>query len=126
MIRDYIGIPFENCDCYRLVQLYYKNELNIDIPDVVANPNQLKLAYMEYIQNIAKCWTTSNTPKEHDVVAMKTDIDNPKLVTHFGVVVKVDGKLKILHTFKKSHSHLVDLDNIAYVNKIKGFHTWRH
>ena len=131
MINDYIGIPFidkgrdfKGCDCYGLIKLYYKNELGIDIPDVVASPNQLRLAYIEYIKNISSLWTTSTEPKENDVVAMKTDVNNPKLVTHFGIIVKVNSGLKILHTFKKSNSHIVDLNNPAYANKIKGFHSW--
>lgn len=131
-IDKFIGIPFVNkgrnyngCDCYGLVKLYYKDILGIDIPDVIANPKQIKLAYIEYLDNVSKYWKEHNTPIEGSVVAMLTDINNPNLVTHFGVIVKVDNKLKILHTFKHSQSHLIDINNLAYRNKIKAFYTWQ-
>lgn len=132
MIEKYIGIPFidkkkdfTGADCYGLVQLYYKNELNIDVPNVSANSNQLKMAYLEYLQNVANHWETIEEPEENCVVAMKTDANNPKLITHFGIIIKVDGRLKILHTFKNTNSHIVELDNPAYKSKIKGFHKWQ-
>lgn len=133
MISDFIGIPFldkgrdfKGLDCYGLCKLFYEKELDIIIPDVIANPNQPKLAYMEYLENINQYWETSKEPILNSIVAMCTNLEHPNLVTHFGVLIEVDGKMKILHTFKGSNSHIVDLDNPAYINKIKGFHKWHY
>lgn len=131
IVNDFIGIPFvdkgrdiKGCDCYGLIKLYYKEILNIDIPDVLASPNQPKLAYMEYLANTNKYWSTSQEMKENSIVAMCTDAEHPKMITHYGIIIKVDNKLKMLHTFKNVQSHLVDLPNLAYDNKIKAYHEW--
>jgi len=131
-ISNFIGIPFINkgrtfeaCDCYGVVKLYYKEILGIDIPDVLASPKQPRMAYMEYLENISKYWIEHYEPKENSVVALHTDPQHPKLVTHFGVVVKLDNKLKMLHTFRDTQSHLVDIDNPIYANKIKAYYEWR-
>lgn len=130
-MEKYIGIPFidkgkdfNGCDCYGLLQLYYKEEMGIDVPDVIANSKQLRMAYVEYLKNVADHWEKIEEPEENCVVALQTDINNPKLVTHFGIIVKIDGKLKMLHTFKNTASHLVELTNPAYTPKIKGFLKW--
>lgn len=132
-MSELIGIPFvpkgrslNGCDCYGLNMLYYKTVLSIDIPDVVAGPSQKNMAHVEFLNHVAKNWTKIDEPIEHCVVSMKTDSHNPNLVTHHGVVVKVDGVLKILHTFRKVESHLIDIDHIAYKNKIVGFYQWHN
>lgn len=131
-IEKYIGIPFidkgrdfKGCDCYGLAKLYFKNELDIDIPDVIARPNQIKMAYMEYLSNISKYWIEHKEIKENTIVALKTDPNNPKLVTHFGIILKIDNKLKMLHTFRDTASHLVDLPNQIYDNKIVAYYEWK-
>lgn len=130
-LNDFIGIEFLNrgrsfthCDCYGLVMLYFKEILGITIPDVIASPKQPKMSHLEYLDNISKHWEELNYPDENFVVALSTHPSHPNLVTHFGVVVKVDGRLKMLHTFKDTKSHLVDLDNPAYKPRIKAYYKW--
>lgn len=132
MIEKFIGIPFTDkgrdfngCDCYGIVKLYFKEVLKTDIPDVIASPRQLKMAYLEYLENISKYWIEHKEPLENSVVALLTDPNNPKLVTHFGIIIKIDGKLKMLHTFKNTASHLVDMPSPIYQNKIKAYYEWR-
>jgi hypothetical protein len=131
-LDKYIGIPFvdkgrdlKGSDCYGLAKVFYKEELGIDIPDVLASPDQVKMAYMEYLQNINEYWIEHYEPELYSIVALKTSPEHPKLVTHFGVVVEHNGKLKMLHTFRDTDSHLVDLDNPIYKNKIKAYYKWR-
>ena len=133
MIKDFIGIPFidkgrdyKGADCYGLCLIYFRDVLNINIPDVIASPNQVRMAYLEYLSNIRDFWIEHKEPKENTIVAMMTDPDNPKLVTHFGIILKIDGKLKILHTFRDTASHIVDIDNPIYKNRIKAYYEWRH
>ena len=129
---EFIGIPFidkgrdyKGADCYGLAKLYFKDILDIDIPDVMASPQQLKMAYLEYLSNINKFWIEHKEPKENTIVAMRTDLNNPNLVTHFGIVIKVENRLKILHTFRDVNSHLIDIDHPAYINKIVAYYEWK-
>lgn len=133
MIDKYIGVPFlkkgrttKGLDCYGLVMSYYRDCLSIEIPDVGATHLQPSLAHLEYIDNAAKHWKEVDKPVENAVVAMSTIVSRPSLVNHFGIIVSVDNKLKILHTFKETNAHLVDIDNIAYKSKIKAYYIWQN
>lgn len=132
MIEDFVGIPFvdkgrsyKGADCYGLCMLYFKDVLNIDMPDVLASPKQIKMAYIEYLSNIKEYWIEHKEIKENTVVALRTDPNNPRLVTHFGIILKIDGKYKMLHTFRDTASHIVELPNAIYDNKIVAYYEWK-
>lgn len=131
-LSKYIGIPFvdegrtfKGCDCYGLVKLYFKNELNKTLPEIRIHPDQSSLSMAKFLSVVSKNCKRHDTPKEGFGVALRTDPQNPKFVTHFGVVVKANGKLQILHTFRKKESHLVEVNHPAYKNKIEGFYEWQ-
>lgn len=126
---DFIGIPYidngrslKGCDCYGLVMLYYKNVLNIDIPDSKITPDQPRRIFLNYLNEISKNWETVEKPNQDDVVAFSYNPNHPNIVTHFGVMI--DDKY-CLHTLGKVNSHITKIDDMRIKGFIKAFHRWK-
>ena len=126
-MTKYIGIPyldkgrtFAGCDCYGLVKLYYKNELNIDIPEVNTGAETPRRTLAVYLEQISKKWREA-TPQKNAVVAMCLNAEHPKMVTHFGVMLN---NKTMLHSYKNAHSHIISIDHPTVKNQIKGFYKW--
>lgn len=129
MISKFIGIPFvskgrsfNGCDCYGLVKLYYKEILNIDIPETIITAEQPRRTFANYLNEISKNWTTT-TPAKNVVVAMSVNAEHPNLVTHFAVMI--DDK-RFIDTRENMSSYLTSIDDERIKNQIKGFYKWQH
>lgn len=123
----FIGIPFADgeqsfngANCYGLVRLFYKEHLNIEIPELKINSEHSNMVWATYLKEISNNWDYSDEPLPFDVVAMAHDITHPKIVQHVGVYL---GNGKVLHTLNKVESHIVELEKIKYM--VKGYHRWR-
>lgn len=128
MIKTFIGIPFVDrgrdktgSDCYGILKMYYKEILDIEIEEIIADPNRPKQCYVKYLDQIARKWEKVETPEPHSVVAMSTNMEHPEMITHFGVMI--DNK-RMLHTFKNTQSHIINIDNPMIKSQIKGFYKW--
>ena len=129
MISKFIGIPFvskgrsfNGCDCYGLVKLYYKEILNIDIPETIITAEQPRRTFANYLNEISKNWTAT-TPAKNVVVAMSVNAEHPNLVTHFAVMI--DDK-RFIDTRENMSSYLTSIDDERIKNQIKGFYKWQH
>ena len=129
MISRFIGIPFvskgrsfNGCDCYGLVKLYYKEILNIDIPETIITAEQPRRTFANYLNEISKNWTAT-TPAKNVVVAMSVNAEHPNLVTHFAVMI--DDK-RFIDTRENMSSYLTSIDDEKIKNQIKGFYKWQH
>ncbi len=129
MINKFIGIPFvskgrsfRGCDCYGLVKLYYKEILNIEIPETVITSKQPRRTFANYLNEISKNWT-STTPQKNAVIAMAVNAEHPSLVTHFAVMI--DDK-RFIDTRENMSSYLTSIDDEKIKNQIKGFYKWQH
>ena len=129
MISKFIGIPFvskgrsfNGCDCYGLVKLYYKEILNIDIPETIITAEQPRRTFANYLNEISKNWTAT-TPAKNVVVAMSVNSEHPNLVTHFAVMI--DDK-RFIDTRENMSSYLTSIDDEKIKNQIKGFYKWQH
>ncbi len=129
MISNFIGIPFvskgrsfNGCDCYGLVKLYYKEILNIDIPETIITVEQPRRTFANYLNEISKNWTAT-TPAKNVVVAMSVNAEHPNLVTHFAVMI--DDK-RFIDTRENMSSYLTSIDDEKIKNQIKGFYKWQH
>jgi cell wall-associated NlpC family hydrolase len=129
MISRFIGIPFvskgrtfSGCDCYGLVKLYYKEVLNIEIPETVITAEQPRRTFANYLNEISKNWI-STTPFKNAVVAMAVNAEHPNLVTHFAVMI--DDK-RFIDTRENMSSYLTNIDDEKIKNQIRGFYTWQH
>lgn len=129
MISKFIGIPFvskgrsfNGCDCYGLVKLYYKEILNIDIPETIITAEQPRRTFANYLNEISKNWTAT-TPAKNVVVAMSVNAEHPNLVTHFAVMI--DDK-RFIDTRENMSSYLTSIEDEKIKNQIKGFYKWQH
>ena len=129
MINDFIGIPFvskgrtfRGCDCYGLVKLYYKEVLNIELPETVITAEQPRRTFANYLNEISKNWTLT-TQQKNAVVAMAVNAEHPSLVTHFAVMI--DDK-RFIDTRENMSSYLTSIDDERIKNQIKGFYKWQH
>ena len=129
MISKFIGIPFvskgrsfNGCDCYGLVKLYYKEILNIDIPETIITAEQPRRTFANYLNEISKNWTAT-TPAKNVVIAMSVNAEHPNLVTHFAVMI--DDK-RFIDTRENMSSYLTSIDDERIKNQIKGFYKWQH
>ena len=129
MISNFIGIPFvskgrsfNGCDCYGLVKLYYKEILNIDIPETIITAEQPRRTFANYLNEISKNWTAT-TPAKNVVVAMSVNAEHPNLVTHFAVMI--DDK-RFIDTRENMSSYLTSIEDEKIKNQIKGFYKWQH
>ena len=129
MISKFVGIPFvskgrsfNGCDCYGLVKLYYKEILNIDIPETIITAEQPRRTFANYLNEISKNWTAT-TPAKNVVVAMSVNAEHPNLVTHFAVMI--DDK-RFIDTREDMSSYLTSIDDERIKNQIKGFYKWQH
>ncbi len=127
-LEKYIGIPFvdkgrtlDGADCYGIVKLYYKEFLNIDIEEIIANPDNAKSCFVKYLDQISRNWKQENHAVKNSVVAMSTNPQHPNMITHFGVMI--DDK-RMLHTFKNVQCHVICIDNPIIKTQIKGFYSW--
>lgn len=129
MIDKFIGIPFvsqgrsfRGCDCYGLVKLYYKEILNIEIPETVITAEQPRRTFANYLNEISKNWTPT-VPSKNAVVAMAVNAEHPTLITHFAVMI--DDK-RFIDTRENMSSYLTSIDDEKIKNQIKGFYKWQH
>ena len=129
MINDFIGIPFvskgrtfRGCDCYGLVKLYYKEVLNIELPETVITAEQPRRTFANYLNEISKNWTLT-VPSKNAVVAMAVNAEHPSLITHFAVMI--DDK-RFIDIRENRSSYLTSIDDEKIKNQIKGFYKWQH
>jgi cell wall-associated NlpC family hydrolase len=127
MIDPYVGIPFEDrgesfdgSDCYGILRLIYKNELQIEIPSFLGSCYSTKMIFSDYLKQISECWELVGEPQPFDVVAMAHDPQHPRVVQHFGLYL---GNNKMLHTLENIGSHIVDFNEMKYY--VKGVYRWR-
>lgn len=128
MMDKFIGIPFvdkgrdlKGCDCFGLVELYYKHILDIEINYMSIPCENSRRIFADFLHHVSKDWVRVEEPEKHCVVALCTNDNHPDMVTHFGIMLD---KKRMLHTLKKTESHVVQLENNFF--KIKGFYKWRY
>jgi len=124
LFDKYIGIPFvdngddfNKCDCFGIVRLFYKEELNISIFKHEGNQHSIKRAVLEFLQESRINWQVVQEPKLYDVIAMAHDPNHPKIIQHFGIYI---GDGKMIHTLNKASSHIAKVDDYKYY--IKSIH----
>lgn len=126
-INDYVGIPFvlrgrdrEGIDCWGLVRLFYKEQLNIDLPsllDIYVDDANPYAALSEQLAIKKEKWDTVHTPEFGDVVVLRYK----GLPVHVGVYV---GNGKFLHAFGKVNSVIEKLSSPKWKNRIEGFYRY--
>lgn len=126
MLNKFIGIPFKNrqssfdqCDCFGLVRLVYKETQGKIIKQPQSSAFHSRLIEEEYLAEISKNWKEVKDPLNGDVVAMAHDPLLPNVVQHFGIFL---GGGKMLHTLRGVGSHVCRLNVYTYC--IKGYYRY--
>ena len=126
-MMQYIGIPFKDgepsfggANCITLVELFYREELGIEIEPIRVDHDHKRRAFMQYLTEISERWDALPEPELYCVVAMAHSPKHPDLVQHFGIYL---GDGIILHTLQNVGSHIVRLSKMKPF--IKGYYKWR-
>lgn len=118
-MRELIGVPFEKLDCFALVREAYKVQKGIYIPQAKTHYSQSNKVFSEFIDEISKNWI--EVPRQKGVcVALKYDLDHPKIVTHFGYMYDYDN---ILHTTLETGSIIESYKNLEKL--VYGFYDYK-
>lgn len=116
----YIGINFDDFDCYHLTKKIYKEVYNLDILDTNVKHYESDLinkSYMEEASNWIK--VDINEAREGDIVALRFDPNFSKIVTHFAIMIN---NTQIIHTTERTGSIVENVSK--YYKLIDGF--YRH
>lgn len=114
----YIGIPFQQLDCFNLVKLIYKEVYDKYILSTKVKHNQSDLINQSYLGEVDN-WIEVKTPLEGDIVAIRLDSNYPHLVTHFGVMIN---DKQMIHTTEKTNCVVENITK--YYKLVAGF--YRH
>lgn len=124
----YIGIPFvdkgceiDGSDCYGIIRLIYKHELDIDIPVFNGSCYDTRSIFLDYMRQISEHWELVKEPQKYDVIAMAHDPQHPRIIQHFGIYM---GDGNVLHTLENIGSHPISLHELNYY--IRGIYRWKH
>lgn len=120
--EKYIGIPYAEkgrdsagLDCWGLVRLIYKNELQIDLPSFSAEYTQTDTDRIgELIAQYKEGWESTEQPQEGDVVLFRIFGTE----SHVGVVVT---PTHFIHVREDQDSVIESLNNPKWSKRIVGY-----
>lgn len=122
--NNYIRIPFaekgrdeKSCDCWGLVRLIYKKELNIDLPDYLdCYENTLQRDVLSKLINDEKNnkWVVPEQPKEFDVIILNV-FNRPM---HVGIVTRPGF---MIHCSKDINTVHEKYTTMGWKNRVMGF-----
>lgn len=123
MIADYIGIDFNELDCYGLVRKFYFHQFSIELEDFGMKYGDGDLRYFVKVnmnfRKYAEAWHKTDKPKYGSVIAMRLDSRMPKIVTHFAIAIN---EHEMIHTTRNGNSRLEPI--ARYHNLIEGIYNY--
>lgn len=113
----YIGIPYDQCNCWQLVRMVYDLELGIILPSYgEIDATRIITVARGIARNDDYPWIKVDEPQEFDVVLMRGSVHS-QLVSHVGLWYKQ----AILHTLKGHNSVLVRPEHHSVSWRIQGY-----
>lgn len=119
-IHEYIGQPYDECDCWDLVKLFYKDSFNREMPfetNYGAPGNDE--AYRKKISKIVEIHSCHfeevDTPKFGDIILFKI----LGLPAHVGIYLD---KKTFLHSIRETGCCIEPMSK--WENKIEGYYRW--
>lgn len=119
-VAKYVGLPFDQYDCWQLVCLVYKNELDITL-DTYKNEyydalDRENIATI-YVREMQQVYFKVDTPEEFDVVVCRVK-GQP---WHTGIVIEPG---EMLHTQRYIDAAVERYDQFTWKNRILGFYRY--
>lgn len=118
-IKELIGTPFNQLDCFGLVRKCYELEQGIIIPPAKAPHDRAGMVFNEFLFEVAHNWHRCEL-KAGVCVAMRYNLAHPRLVTHFGYMID---KEYILHTTAQTGAILQRLSELKSL--VYGFYEYK-
>lgn len=125
---EFVGTPYEACECWALVRAVLASQAGIDVPAYgdVAAADLAAVARSVRRDAALSPWRQVNKPERLDVVVMTgresmTDGRSRRAPVHVGIIVS-DGLM--LHTTERTGAVVERLDNPLIAPRILGF--YRH
>lgn len=116
-MNNFIGIPFEEKDCFQLAREVYKKIHNYDMLQTEVKHYESEKIAKAFMSESSKWYKV--TPQKGVIVAIRYCPMHPKLVTHFGVMIDDN---RMIHTTAKTGSIIENISNYKHI--IEGF--YRH
>jgi cell wall-associated NlpC family hydrolase len=126
IINKYIGIPYESrgrsweaTDCYGLVQLFYKEEFGIDVPDYLwaYTTAEDKESVSAAIEQNKTNWQQIDDPEYGDVLVFQI----AGYPMHVGIKMRGDD---FLHCFQNTQSCLERLSSLSWSRRLVESYRW--
>ncbi len=120
-LLKYLGIPYEDFDCYELIKLFYEKEFGVEIIDLqYQDPSERKLGQMTEISQLVETvkedyFKKVTEPKFGDIILLRIW----GMPAHVGIYI---GKGRFLHTSKTTGSCVEKLSK--WQNKILGYYEY--
>lgn len=120
----YVGIPFEEADCWQLCQRVYQQELNVSLPgfvDEYKDPDDREALERIFNMELGKpsVWraVAQGEEQEYDLALIRLS----PLPTHVGVLA---GRDHILHSLPKVGAALEARSSLRLRGNIMGFYQY--
>ena len=120
----YLNIPYlnrgrtrEGLDCYGLAIMYYKEKINISLPDFFyinsSNKDEIKLKLPTYAKNFIK----HDSPKKDRLIVFSIY----GLPVHIGIMIN---DFEFIHILKNTRVTIESINSIIWRNKIEGYYSY--
>ena len=117
-VKDYIGIPFEELNCWQLFCRVYEEQFNIILPlfkNEYAGPMDKKNIKKLYEREVPISWIKVNPPEIGDAILLRVQ-GQP---WHVGIIV---ASKHMLHTQEAMSSIIEKITGPIWRNRIMGFY----
>lgn len=124
-IQDYIGLPFkgggrtkEGLDCWGLTRLYYKQELDIELPSFVQDYHiDDNIRIQELIAQYREGWEKVEVPSVGDIVVFNILGET----VHLGVMLD---STQFLHIRENSDSVVENINSTKWNRRVEGYYRY--
>lgn len=120
-LNNYIGLAYDQYDCWQLICHYYNQQLGIDLPTFEGqyrNGDDKQNIARIYTREMAReIWPAVRDARYPDLAVFKID----GKLWHAGIVV---GKKLMLHTQRGCNSCLENFTNLRWKNRLYGFYRY--
>lgn len=116
-LKKYIGVPYEERNCFELVQVFYKENFDIEIKNYFEGPVPSREECQTLIVSNKGDFIEVKEPEFGDIVVIKFY----GIECHLGIVVTKD---QFLHTAKDIGCNIDRIDR--YKHMISGFYRHRY